>query len=56
MVFEDNAAGVQAAIAAGVRVIGSIGGSHCRPGHGERLRAVGGAALCGDIRELANLL
>lgn len=55
MVIEDSAAGVQAAVAAGMRVIGFIGGSHCRPGHGERLRAAGATALCGDMRELANL-
>jgi beta-phosphoglucomutase-like phosphatase (HAD superfamily) len=55
VVIEDRAAGVQAAVAAGMRVIGFTGGSHCRAGHGERLRAVGATALCGDIRELANL-
>src|SRR5690349_8705823 len=38
IVIEDSLAGVQAARAAGMRVIGFTGGGHCGPGHGERLR------------------
>jgi len=56
VVIEDSVPGVQAAAAAGMRVIGFTGGSHCPPGHGERLRAAGASALCGDMRGLANLL
>src|SRR4051794_22674638 len=36
-VIEDSEAGVRAAIAAGMRVIGFTGGSHCRAGHSARL-------------------
>jgi HAD superfamily hydrolase (TIGR01509 family) len=56
LVIEDSVAGVQAAVAAGMRVIGFIGGSHCRPGHGERLRAVGASVVCDDMRQLGTLL
>ena len=35
LVIEDSVAGVQAAVAAGMRVIGFTGGSHCRAGHAE---------------------
>jgi HAD superfamily hydrolase (TIGR01509 family) len=38
LVIEDSIAGVQAARAAGMRVIGFVGGSHCGPGHAEKLR------------------
>ena len=41
VVIEDSVPGVQAAVAAGMRVIGFTGGGHCRPGHAERLRAAG---------------
>jgi HAD superfamily hydrolase (TIGR01509 family) len=41
LVIEDSIAGVQAARAAGMRVIGFVGGSHCGPGHAEKLRQAG---------------
>lgn len=41
VVIEDSVPGVQAAVAAGMRAIGCIGGGHCRAGHGERLIAAG---------------
>ena len=56
LVIEDSVAGVQAAVAAGMRVIGFTGGSHCRPDHADRLRAAGVSALCGDMRALGALL
>ena len=43
LVIEDSLAGVEAAVAAGMTAIGFIGGSHCRPGHAERLKALGAA-------------
>jgi hypothetical protein len=33
--------------------IGFCGGSHCRPGHEERLKARGGALVIADMGELA---
>jgi beta-phosphoglucomutase-like phosphatase (HAD superfamily) len=56
VVIEDSVPGVQAAVAAGMRVIGFTGGSHCRPGHAERLRAAGASAVCAGMAELAAVL
>jgi len=56
IVIEDSVPGVQAAVAAGMRAIGFAGGSHCRPGHVERLRQAGAAALCNDLGQLPGLL
>jgi HAD superfamily hydrolase (TIGR01509 family) len=56
VVIEDSVAGVQAAVAAGMRVIGFTGGSHCRPGHAARLRAAGASAVCDDVRGLQALM
>ncbi|HET8997113.1 MAG TPA: HAD-IA family hydrolase [Acetobacteraceae bacterium] len=55
-VIEDSLAGVQAARAAGMTVLGFTGGGHCRPGHAERLRAAGADAVFADMRELPALL
>lgn len=52
VVVEDSVAGVTAGIAAGMRVIGFTGGSHCRDGHGDRLAAAGAAAVLTDMRKL----
>jgi HAD superfamily hydrolase (TIGR01509 family) len=41
VVIEDSAAGVQAAVAAGMRVIGFTGGGHCGPDHAGKLRQAG---------------
>ena len=56
VVIEDSVPGVQAAVAAGMRVIGFTGGGHCRPGHAERLRAAGAAAIADDMRRLPALV
>jgi len=56
VVIEDSVPGVQAATAAGMRVIGFTGGSHCRPGHAERLRAAGASVTCNELRDLPDLL
>ena len=55
-VVEDSRAGVAAGIAAGMRVFGFSGGSHCGPDHGERLREAGARAVFGDMRALPALL
>ena len=41
VVIEDSPAGVQAAVAAGMRAVGFTGGSHCRAGHADHLLAAG---------------
>lgn len=56
LVIEDSLAGVQAARAAGMTVFGFAGGSHCRPGHGERLRDVGAALVFSEMHRLPALL
>ena len=52
VVIEDSLAGVAAARAAGMTALGFCGGSHCRPGHGERLRAGGAGLVLRDMRDL----
>ena len=52
LVIEDSAAGVQAALAAGMRVIGFAGGSHCGPEHAEKLRQAGAHTV---IKRMAHL-
>jgi beta-phosphoglucomutase-like phosphatase (HAD superfamily) len=42
---EDSAAGAAAALTAGMLVIGFTGGSHCPPGHAERLAGLGANAI-----------
>ena len=50
LVIEDSVAGIAGAVAAGMTVLGFHGGSHCRPGYGDSLRAAGAAA---DVRRYA---
>jgi HAD superfamily hydrolase (TIGR01509 family) len=56
VVIEDSVPGVQAAVAAGMRVIGFTGAGHCRPGHAERLRAAGAAAIADAMDRLPALV
>jgi HAD superfamily hydrolase (TIGR01509 family) len=51
-VLEDSEAGVAGAVAAGMTVLGFLGGAHIRPGHGERLRAAGAHALACTFAEV----
>lgn len=53
IVVEDSTAGIEAAFAAGMAAIGFCGGSHCRPGHGDRLRERGAGLVIAGMRELA---
>jgi HAD superfamily hydrolase (TIGR01509 family) len=52
LVVEDSAPGVAAAVAAGMTALGFVGGSHCRPGDADRLRAAGAHAIVADMRGL----
>ena len=56
LVIEDSVAGIAGAIAAGMPVLGFHGGSHCRAGYGERLRAAGAAVIFDDMRQLPGLI
>ncbi len=52
LVIEDSPAGVQAALAAGMKVIGFIGGEHCGPSHAQKLIQVGATTLIERMAEL----
>ncbi len=56
VVIEDSIPGVTGALAAGMTVLGFHGGSHCRPGDGEALRAAGAAVTFDDMRQLPGLI
>ena len=48
--------GITGALAAGMTVLGFHGGSHCRPGHADTLRAAGAAMTFDDMRQLPGLI
>ena len=56
VVIEDSIAGVQGAVAAGMPVIGFLGGAHIRDGHGDGLHAAGVSALASSYAEIALML
>ncbi len=56
LVIEDSVPGITAARAAGMSVVGFHGGSHCRPGYADTLRAAGAAATFDDMRQLPGLI
>jgi HAD superfamily hydrolase (TIGR01509 family) len=56
LVIEDSVSGIAAARAAGMIVLGYHGGSHCRPGHADTLRAAGAAVTYDDMRELPGMI
>jgi HAD superfamily hydrolase (TIGR01509 family) len=56
VIIEDSAFGVEAAIAAGMKAIGYIGGGHIFPGHGDKLLARGATAVCTDWVEIGTRL
>jgi HAD superfamily hydrolase (TIGR01509 family) len=56
VVVEDSGAGVEAAVRAGMPVIGFTAGRHCMPDHAARLRAQGAARIATNAAELAREL
>ena len=52
LVIEDSVHGIQAAVAAGMRVVGFTGGSHTFPGHADKLTEAGAETV---IRRMAEL-
>ncbi|NBJ11305.1 HAD family hydrolase [Microvirga arsenatis] len=54
IVIEDSAAGVQGALAAGMRVIGFAGGAHCGPDHAEKLRQAGAHTIIERMTDLTS--
>lgn len=56
VVVEDAVAGIAAAVAAGMRPIGFIGGGHVGPDHADRLCAAGAAFVLAEMAALPDLL
>ena len=56
IVIEDSVPGITAARAAGMRVLGFHGGSHCTREHAARLRAAGAHHTFDDMRQLPGLI
>ena len=56
VVIEDSIPGITGALAAGMTVLGFYGGSHCRPGYADTLRAAGAALTFDDMRQLPGLI
>ena len=52
LVIEDSVAGVTAARAAGMTVLGFTGGSHCLPGQADKLRAAGADQVFASAAEV----
>ena len=56
LVIEDSMTGVQAAVSAGLNVIGFSGASHIRPGHNKRLEDIGVVDVASSTEGLGNIL
>jgi HAD superfamily hydrolase (TIGR01509 family) len=54
IVIEDSPHGVKAALAAGIRVFGFVGGGHCYPDYQEKLKDA--ELIFNDMRELPDLI
>jgi HAD superfamily hydrolase (TIGR01509 family) len=56
VVIEDSISGVMAARAAGMSVLGFVGGSHCPAGHADRLRSIGCVQVATTMAEIDGYL
>lgn len=56
VVVEDSVPGVTGAVAAGMRVIGFIGGGHTWPGHGELLMEAGAETVVRRMRDVVPVI
>lgn len=56
IVIEDGVLGVQAAVAAGMTVIGLTAGAHCGPAHGETLRDAGAHVMARSYGEVESYI
>jgi HAD superfamily hydrolase (TIGR01509 family) len=56
VIIEDSPVGVTGALASGGHVIGLCAGSHCTPGHADRLRALGVSHIASSFEEVAEML
>ncbi|MGH6612971.1 HAD family hydrolase [Sphingomonas sp.] len=56
VIIEDSPVGATGAVVSGAHVIGFVGGSHCAPDHGDRLRAIGVRDIAGTFDEIAALI
>ena len=56
VIIEDSPVGAKGAVASGAQVIGLVAGSHCLPGHDERLRALGVRDIAHSFDDVRRLL
>jgi HAD superfamily hydrolase (TIGR01509 family) len=56
IVIEDSVPGITGALAAGMTALGFHGGSHCRRGYADTLRAAGAIVTFDDMRQLPGLI
>ena len=56
IVIEDGTLGIKAAIAAGMSPIGLTAGSHCTPGHADKLKAAGATLIATTYAEVEALV
>jgi HAD superfamily hydrolase (TIGR01509 family) len=55
-ILEDSIVGVTGAVASGAHVIGLCAGTHCLPGHADKLRALGVHDIAADFEAVMRLI